>query len=431
MATIQELKEKASLVANATAAGENTAARVGGALQDAAELLEKHENGMPTEQDIDNWNSLEGRLEQEETERAQADTQLGALVNSINQSVTNLNNELSKTKQDLNQEQQDRVKAERERDTVRFDGFVDAAEIEQVSTTEHDAVIFVRSDKKFAARKDGTYSSNWGTGALYMDNTRQNIHKDKVYIYNGKVYVWDYTKNDLVEATATAGGGGGANYDNEIAALQSADKRKDIEVFEGFIEDGVIQQSSASLPGGRVMFHEYQHLFVYWLSGKIYRSWNIPNSHNSDMYNDNANGTPYTSKVYLCKGSLYYYDNESEELYPIKANLTQEQEKRLKVPVISHQASEANITIQPNTEHLYNDAPTAINVTLGAVKDATVETEYRLCFKTGNTVPTVTFPSNVKFPSETSFKTNKYYEVSIGYFAEGGIYPALVAEWTL
>lgn len=45
MATISELKEKASLVANATEAGENTASRVGGALQDAASLIEQLQSG--------------------------------------------------------------------------------------------------------------------------------------------------------------------------------------------------------------------------------------------------------------------------------------------------------------------------------------------------------------------------------------------------
>ena len=39
MATIDSLKQKANLVANATQVGENTAARVGGALQDAADLI--------------------------------------------------------------------------------------------------------------------------------------------------------------------------------------------------------------------------------------------------------------------------------------------------------------------------------------------------------------------------------------------------------
>lgn len=45
MATLAELKEKANLVANATEAGENTATRVGGALQDAASLIEQLQGG--------------------------------------------------------------------------------------------------------------------------------------------------------------------------------------------------------------------------------------------------------------------------------------------------------------------------------------------------------------------------------------------------
>ncbi|MDD7272807.1 MAG: hypothetical protein PUG96_02420 [Prevotellaceae bacterium] len=41
MATIEQLKNKADAVANATQIGENTALRVGGALQDAADLIAK------------------------------------------------------------------------------------------------------------------------------------------------------------------------------------------------------------------------------------------------------------------------------------------------------------------------------------------------------------------------------------------------------
>lgn len=46
MATITDLQNKANLVANATEVGENTAARVGGALQDAADLIAKLQSAL-------------------------------------------------------------------------------------------------------------------------------------------------------------------------------------------------------------------------------------------------------------------------------------------------------------------------------------------------------------------------------------------------
>ncbi len=41
MATINDLRNKANAIAGATQAGENTAQRVGGAFQDAADLIEQ------------------------------------------------------------------------------------------------------------------------------------------------------------------------------------------------------------------------------------------------------------------------------------------------------------------------------------------------------------------------------------------------------
>ena len=54
MAQIDELKQKANLVANATQVGENTAQRIGGALQDAAALIADLLSRMTNRENIDN-----------------------------------------------------------------------------------------------------------------------------------------------------------------------------------------------------------------------------------------------------------------------------------------------------------------------------------------------------------------------------------------
>lgn len=46
MATIQEIKDIASLVKNATVAGENTAERVGGLFENIAQILQQHESSI-------------------------------------------------------------------------------------------------------------------------------------------------------------------------------------------------------------------------------------------------------------------------------------------------------------------------------------------------------------------------------------------------
>lgn len=60
MATITDLQNKANSVANATQVGENTAARVGGALQDAASLIAALQNSAKT--DEGNITTLQGAV---------------------------------------------------------------------------------------------------------------------------------------------------------------------------------------------------------------------------------------------------------------------------------------------------------------------------------------------------------------------------------
>ena len=76
MATINDLKTKANLVANATEVGENTAERVGGALQDAASLIA----------------ALITRAEGHDTKDTQHEVRMGGIETSI----TNLTKAIAK-----------------------------------------------------------------------------------------------------------------------------------------------------------------------------------------------------------------------------------------------------------------------------------------------------------------------------------------------
>lgn len=90
--------------------------------------------------------------------------------------------------------------------TARFDGFVDRASIMLASYggSTVGEVIFVRYSKVFAYKVDGKYYNNWAVepnaDLFFPNNSRVEIRKDKAYICNGKLYIWDNELNDLIIA---------------------------------------------------------------------------------------------------------------------------------------------------------------------------------------------------------------------------------------
>jgi hypothetical protein len=95
MATITDLQNKANSVANATQVGENTAARVGGALQDAAALIAALQQGAKT--DEGNITTLQGAvtdlqksLSDESKSREDKDTALQNLITTLQKQVDTL-----------------------------------------------------------------------------------------------------------------------------------------------------------------------------------------------------------------------------------------------------------------------------------------------------------------------------------------------------
>ena len=84
--------------------------------------------------------------------------------------------------------------------TARFNGFVDEATIGLVSVVNPEGIYFVKSEKRFAAKYSGGYSNNWPDADKYSDDLRTEILKDKAYICDGKLYVWDADSETLVAA---------------------------------------------------------------------------------------------------------------------------------------------------------------------------------------------------------------------------------------
>lgn len=102
MATINELKTKANLVANATEVGENTAGRVGGALQDAADLIAQLLESVGKNKDTDSAReeklktlqgelaNLQNELQNESSNRSNKDDALQALITALQGQINTL-----------------------------------------------------------------------------------------------------------------------------------------------------------------------------------------------------------------------------------------------------------------------------------------------------------------------------------------------------
>lgn len=79
MATIQEIKDIASLVKNATVAGENTAERVGGLFENIAQILQQHESSIGEKGDNE---ALETVKSTADTAKLKAEQAQGAADNA-------------------------------------------------------------------------------------------------------------------------------------------------------------------------------------------------------------------------------------------------------------------------------------------------------------------------------------------------------------
>src|SRR5574344_2256284 len=103
MATIDDLKTKANLVANATEVGENTAQRVGGALQNAADLIAslitRADSNDTVHSDIQKQIAgILSNIATETSERKSNDTYLHALISDLDTELNTVIGDGSSTK---------------------------------------------------------------------------------------------------------------------------------------------------------------------------------------------------------------------------------------------------------------------------------------------------------------------------------------------
>lgn len=83
MATIQEIKDIASLVKNATVAGENTAERVGGLFENIAQILQQHESSIGDKGDKEVLQTVKSTADTAKSKAEQAQSAVDTLKKSF------------------------------------------------------------------------------------------------------------------------------------------------------------------------------------------------------------------------------------------------------------------------------------------------------------------------------------------------------------
>lgn len=140
------------------------------------------------------------------------------------------------------------------------------------------------------------------------------------------------------------------------------------------------------------------------------------------------------------KGEAFTYDDFTPEQLKTLQDKVVESSKEVamvevnkytdlvKLPNVEVPISGDTVTLEPNK--VYNIAiGESLTLALAPPTDTTITNEYQCSFDTGDTAPTVTFPSNVIW-TETPFVTaNKHYEFNIRYM--GGKHYGLIQEWNI
>ena len=80
----------------------------------------------------------------------------------------------------------------------RFDGIVSNVNVQLISVTSIEGIYYDEVNKRFVGKYSGGYCNNWLTADNYMNENRTVILKDKLYIYDAKVWVWSEAANNLV-----------------------------------------------------------------------------------------------------------------------------------------------------------------------------------------------------------------------------------------
>lgn len=460
MATINEFKQKAETIANATQVGENTAQRVGGALQDAAELIDdinrecgetkKLAEGQKSKIDdlSGHTSDLQGKIASEAGARENADKALEERIK----------------KETRAREKADEILSELilKGLTARFNGIVQSAEIEQKSVENVSGVYYIASKRIFAGKSGSKYVNNWTGADMYLNEDRTAIRKDKVYLLGAAVYVWNEAEQTIedvsakVRALIAAQGGTISTMQDAISTQQGSlttlqqsvtseadardkadkalEKKIDDEVkkvkedaraesemigvlayakgvasFEGFVDNVSLAGNFDKQRDPKVYFDRMRKTFVckdingvYILMKDVYGEENAAYSaafiDGSEIFKD---------KAYKCKDKLYCWDDAAN-------NLVQMGNDGSGLKIVMHNSDEHAFVLTPDALHVWPEME-QLHLTFAAAEDGYVG-EYAFQFTCPeDKATTIELPAGIKWYSGKVVvpEAGKTYQASV------------------
>lgn len=91
-------------------------------------------------------------------------------------------------------------------------------------------------------------------------------------------------------------------------------------------------------------------------------------------------------------------------------------------------ANTKTIELEPNTDYNLTITGTALTITLKAPTTEIINTQYSGSFDTGDTVPTITWPTNIIWNNQLNLAPKSHYEFSIKYV--NSKYYGLLTTWS-
>jgi hypothetical protein len=308
MATINEFKQKAETIANATQVGENTAQRVGGALQDVAELIDdiNRECGEAIEAVKKDVATAKTSVEKLEGSKGKANgiAPLDETIHipSVYLPVSAFN-------------------------VLEFAGVVESVAFEETSSSNNSTdatcdVVYNSTTKTFALRIIGAqpkYFSNWADGYLYGVNSGNGRipQSGKIYIdtTNNKSFRWDGTKLDPIGSALELGHTENTAFPGKEGVelqAQISDVRNSLTArFQGIVESANVSQLSVSEISG-VYFISSKKVFA-GKSGNMY----VNNWTSADAYMTEDRSAILKDKVYLLGAAAFVWSEEAQTLVDV------------------------------------------------------------------------------------------------------------------
>lgn len=308
MATIDEFKQKAETIANATQVGENTAQRVGGALQDVAELIDgiNRECGEAIEAVNKDVATAKTSVETLEGSKGKAN---GIAPLDETSHIPSVYLPVSAF------------------DVLEFTGVVESVAFEESSSSNNSTdatcdVVYNSMTKTFALRIIGAqpkYFSNWADGYLYGANSDNGRipQSGKIYIdtTNNKSFRWDGTKLDPIGSALELGhiegtafpGNEGIKLQSQIAEVHNLFTAR----FHGIVEDAELKEISATNVSG-VYYISSKKVFAGKSGGNYVGNWT-----GADAYMTEDRSAILKDKVYLLGAAAFAWSEEAQTLVDV------------------------------------------------------------------------------------------------------------------